>query len=392
MRRLVAINMLLCLGCVCVVGAPGCSEGGAKPDGGAGDASTDTLPPGDGGDPGPLGFVVTVSGEDLSVNGYPWTKGQPSQGDPPQLVDGWALRFDRILVTVGKIRLNADPDKDPNDRTVLGPLVAEDPGPYAVDVVKGGTIVGKSGSPDEKTVAITSFVGDGKLDPTQRYAFSYSLLPASGTAKNVNLDAAAQALYEEAKAKGWAMVFQGTATFSGDAPPMATPFAKMPREVNFTLGLANPSTYVNCSNTDLMQVGGEFPRGVQPNATRSTIVQITLHTDHLFWDELNVEGTPLHFDPFAAVASTYGTGQPSGEVTSDALASLDVTGFRTKDGESLPWRSLVPDYAAPAGQMNYKTNGTTLVPAGSFLSYLAHSAAAGGHMNADGECFVKKDF
>jgi hypothetical protein len=166
----------------------------------------------------------------------------------------------------------------------------------------------------------------------------------------------------------------------------------MPAQVKFTIGLANPSTYVNCRNTDLMQVGGEFPRGVQPSATKSTVVQITLHTDHLFWDELNVEGTPLHFDPIAAVASTYGTGAMSGEVTNDALAALDVTGFKTKEGETLPWRSLVPDYAAPAGQMNYKTNGTTLSPANSFLAYLAHSASAGGHMNSDGECFVKKDF
>jgi hypothetical protein len=142
----------------------------------------------------------------------------------------------------------------------------------------------------------------------------------------------------------------------------------------------------------LQQVGDEFPRGIQANANKSTTVQITVHTDHAFWDKLNVEGTPLHFDAIAAQASTYGTPDSPGTVTIEDLENVDVTGFKTKAGEPLPWRSLVSDYKAPEGQMKFDPNGTSFSKANSFSAYLSYSAASGGHMNADGECEVKNNF
>jgi hypothetical protein len=367
----------------------------------AGPASNDGAPSGDNGvftppaDPGPGGFLVTVSGEDLAAVGYDWTSASLADGDPPGFVDGWAISFEHVIVTVDKIRVNADPDKDPGNPQIVGDAVASVDGPFAVDATIGGSIVGKSGSPDEKTVAIAAFgkqaSGDA-FDPQTRYAFSYDLVPAAANAKNVNLDAAGLALYEEAKQKGWSMIYAGTATYKGPAPAADSVFAKMPTEVKFTLGLANPSSYINCENTDLQAVGDEFPRGIQPSATESTTVQITIHTDHGFWDKLNVEGTPLHFDPIAANASTYGTPASPGTVTIDDLVGVDITGFKTKAGEPLPARSLVSDYTAPAGQLKFDANGTSFAKVNSYASYLAYSAASGGHMNADGECEVKNDF
>jgi hypothetical protein len=58
---------------------------------------------------------------------------------------------------------------------------------------------------------------------------------------------------------------------------------------------------------------------------------------------------------------------------------------------ALPWRSLVPDYTAPPGQMSYDANGTSLSPPNSLAAYLAYSAASGGHLNADGECALRND-
>jgi hypothetical protein len=158
-----------------------------------------------------------------------------------------------------------------------------------------------------------------------------------------------------------------------------------------------PTTATNTSsapgrNTDLTAVGDEFPRGIQVSATKSTTVQITVHTDHSFWDTLNVEGTPLHFDPIAAQASTYGMPDEPGLVTIEDLFNVDITGFTTKDGDVLPWRSLVSDYTAPTGQMKYDANGTSFKKANSLASYIAYSADAGGHMNADGECEIKNNF
>lgn len=361
-----------------------------------------TLPPGDGTtvftpptDPGANGFLVTVSGEDLAVIGYDFAAGALADGDPPAFVDGWSIAFKHVIVTVGNVRLNENPEKDDGNPRDVDGVVAGNGNLYAVDATVGGSVIGKSGSPDEKTVAITSFArkNDGSsFDPTARYAFSYDLVAATSDAKIVNLDAEGLALYEQGKEKGWSMILAGTATYKGPAPEAGTVFASIPTEVDFTLGLTNPSSYVNCRNSDLTPVGDEFPRGVQTNPNGSTTVQVTVHTDHTFWDRLNVEGTPLHFDPIAAQASTYGSPASPGVVTSDDLASIDVTGFTTRSGEPLPARSLVSDYTAPAGQLKYDANGTTFAKPNSFASWLAYTAAAGGHMNADGECEVVNNF
>lgn len=343
------------------------------------------------------GFQVTVSGEDLAVKGYDFGAGALANGDPPAFVDGWEVKFEHVIVTVGNVRLNADPDTDPNNPDTQGAIVATAAGPWAVDVTLGGDVIGKSGSADERTVAITTLPkkADGSnFDPTQRYAFNYDILAASSSATAVNLDAAGQALYEEAKAKGWAMIYQGTATYKGPAPAAGTVFEKIPSSVHFTLGFANPSSYSNCQNTDLAQIGeDEFPRGVQAREGATTTAQITIHTDHSFWSKLNVEGTELHFDPIAAQASTYGTvGAAQGEVTMDDLVSLDITSFKTRTGEALPARSVVSDYTAPAGTLSFDANGTSFARPNSFASYLQYSASAGGHLNADGPCKIRNNF
>lgn len=341
------------------------------------------------------GFTVTVSGEDLAVNGYPFVEGASASDDPPPFVDGWAVEFTHVIVTVANVRLAEDPDQDPGDPSKLGATVASLPGPFAIDLHAGGPIVGKSGSADEKTIAIGAFAkkSDGSaFDRNARYAFSYDLVTATGSATLVNLDADGKALYADMIAKGQSMLLAGKATFRGPTPTDPV-FVKMPPSVVFSLGLKNPASYVNCRNTDLQEVGGEFPRGIQAKPGATTIAQITIHTDHAFWSRLNVEGSELHFDPIAASASTYGAAQPTeGTVTIDDLAAVDVTGFKTRDGAPLPGRSLVQDYAAPAGPLRFSSNGTSFASANSYASYLAYSAAAGGHLNADGACVVRRTF
>lgn len=390
------IGATLVLGLLGPLAACGSSKSDDKPasqqDAGADDATSSAYAPP--ADPG-KGFWITVSGEDLAIVGYDWTAQSQAEGDPPAFVDGWAIDFDHVITTVDKIRVNADPDKDPGNPKTLGGVVASADGPFAVDVKIGGDVVGKSGSPDEKTVPIVALPtqADGSdFDPATRYAFSYDFVPASADAKNVNLDADGLALYEQAKAKGWSMIFSGTATYKGPAPAADSVFAKIPKTVHFTLGFVNPSSYVNCQNTDLGQVGNEFPRGIQAHQGGSTTVQITLHTDHSFWDKLNVEGTVLHFDPIAAQASTYGNPESPGEVTIDDLVAADITGFKTKTGDVLPARSLVSDYTAPSGQLKFDANGTSFAKVNSFASYVAYSAASGGHMNADGKCEIVNHF
>jgi hypothetical protein len=101
---------------------------------------------------------------------------------------------------------------------------------------------------------------------------------------------------------------------------------------------------------------------------------------------------PLHFDPLAANSFTYGDPTEPGSVAIEDLVNVDVTGFATRAGEPLPWRSVVSDYTAPAGQITCDANGTSFTVANSLAAYLGYSASSGGHMNADGECEVQSNF
>lgn len=321
------------------------------------------------------GFQITVSGEALATTGYAFHANSSVGDDPPSFVDGWEVRFEHVIITVGNIHLDANPDLDPSDPTRMGPEVARVPGIFAVDATIGGSIPGKSGEADEKTIAIATV--NGNFDISSRYAFNYDLLAASPAATLVNLDDAGKALYEKAKSSGWAMIYSGTATYAG--PPPDGVFVTLPKTVHFELGFANPASYVNCQNTDLNASGDEHPRGVQASADKPTTVQITIHTDHAFWSKLNVEGTELHFDPIAAAAK-------NGVVTTADLVDDDITSFPI-DG-----RSFVSGYAPKPGKLTFDANGTTFSKPNSFAAYLAYSAASGGHMNADGECTIQRNF
>jgi hypothetical protein len=391
-------STILAFGFCATVGLDACSDKASvnqnSNDGGGLDSSPPTeagtvfTPPAD---PGPGGVLISISGEAEAAEGYPWSSAGKAAENT--FVDGWAVTYEHLITTVGNITINADPDTESSKPERVGAVVAKVPGLFAVDLTLGGSLAGKSGEPADRAIAIAAVSkAQANLDPTARYAFSYDTLVASGSAQVVNLDTAGKLLYAEAVASGDSMIVTGTAVYRGPTAAAGSVFAKMPARVKFKFSLKNPSTYANCANDDLAQVGGEYPRGIQTKAAASITAQISWHTDHMFWDRLNVEGTPLHFDAIAAQASTYGDATSEGIVSSNDLVSIDVTGFKTKSGDALPWRSLVADYAAPAGQMRFDLNGTSLTPVNSYRGYLAYSAASGGHLNRAGECAIRYNF
>ncbi|HEU4538365.1 MAG TPA: hypothetical protein VFS00_29800, partial [Polyangiaceae bacterium] len=351
-------------------------SGGSGGSGGAGGA-------GGAGQPGPSGsFALSISGEDLALEGYPFEPGSAaSAGDPPAFVDGWAITFEHFLITVGNVRLNRGPDADAADPTRLGDEVARDLGPWVVDVANRGAAVDK-GSGQPGAWPLTTITGD--FDPSERYAFSYDTLAASAAATRVGFKEGSEALYQQAVQRGWAMVFQGTATFVGapGAPP-PPPFDAFSKPVAFTIGLANPIGYVNCENPDLSS-GDGAARGVQTLPNQAAAVQITIHTDHLFWNTLDVEGTPLHFDHLASQAR-FDAANPAapGELTSDDLAGVLLnTMYVRGTTTTLPSRTYVDDYTPTQGTFVPNPGGTGIT---TLLDYLAYSQASGGHLNADGE-------
>src|SRR5262245_43205888 len=88
---------------------------------------------------------LTASGEALAFSGYEF---------PPSdvgFVDGWEVKFDRLLLTVDHITLSDNPDKSEVDQSTTDGIVAQVDGPWAFDLHPHGALPGKGGG-DETAV------------------------------------------------------------------------------------------------------------------------------------------------------------------------------------------------------------------------------------------------
>lgn len=346
--------------------------------------------------PGPGAVLFTVSGESLALGGYAFP---PASAGDVAFVDGWDVHFDRLLVTVGKISLSSNPDRSPGDQSQTEGQVAGVDGPWAVDLHRGGPLAGKAGA-GEQSVAIASVSPD--LDPTQRYAFGFDVVPATLGAENVNLDAAALAAYGEMIQAGCSVLYEGTARFAGgDCGSTSAPSATLPPEVHFKLCFASPTRYLNCQNPDNDPAtpfeGEEHVRGIAIRTNTFTVAQLTIHTDHPFWESTQHDA-PAHFDPFAARARTADAGPA--EVTLDDLVGVDFTAFTDRAGRPLAARSCVSSYVAPAGGLYYDAHGVPRQPPGGnpaaglrdFRDLVTYDQSTQGHLNSDGLCFVQRAY
>jgi hypothetical protein len=332
----------------------------------------------------PRTIHVTLSSEQLGQRGFDYT---PTPA-PDQIVfvDGWEVRFDQILVTVGNVRLNL-PGNNPSDPMVLGAEQARERRAFAVDAKKMGAFTAAGGGSDTAIplFAFRTDSGGRALDPMIRYAVSFDTLRARGDATNVNLTRDQFADYNEMIARGWTLLLTGTATYRGVQPMPGSPEANYPTRVRFRYGLGAPASYVNCQNPEN---GADGAPGVAPRTTGAARAQITLHMDHLFWLRLNVEDPPPRFDHFAARATPGAMGDP-------ALSTLDdlmgVPATNIVDRMMLP----VPDrggqtrgYTAMSSRLIAESNGAPLTD-NDLRAFVAFSSRAMVHMNADGLCAVR---
>ena len=355
-------------------------------------ASSEATKPGDAPPPAPStppaateltdGMQLTASGERYARTGFTYTPGvSKAFADPPAFVEGWSVHFDHVLVVLDGVWIQSEavvPVGRGADSYVVTARV--------VDLVRGGSVVGKSGDPDDRVVAIAS-VPESRLPKNDggRYGLAFDVGPAAKDAhhEQVNLDATASALYAKAVERGWSMVYAGTAEYQGPPPEAGSVFAKIPKRVQFTLGLATPVRFANCRNSDLPLEGDERPRGIEHAPGTVTTAQLTFHLDHLFSSRAGYDGAALLFDAIAANARDDGT------VTIDDLENVDPAAVTTRSGEPLPMRSAVSDFPVPAGkQVAYETNGASLGHPKSLASYLRLAAATSGHLNAFGACDV----
>ena len=383
----------------------GCSNNSNQsPDGGGG-----FTPPTD---PGPGGILFAASGEVLALTGYAFP---PANDGDPAFADGWQVDFSRLLVTIDKIALSSNPDLMPGDQSKTGGLVAQVDGPWAVDLAHRDSknLPGK-GDPGEQAVPIVALKNQNKngnrafaTDGT-RYAFGFDVVPASASALNVNLDAAAMADYQQMVQDGCAVLYVGTATFKGGTVPGHTDcnngHESWPRTVNFNLCFKTPTTYANCQNPD--NNGDPFPgeesqRGIAFVSSQSVIGQVTIHTDHPFWDSV-LHDSPAHFDQFAArVVGQQDAGTPT--VKLEMTQGVDYTAYTDALGAPVMWRYCIDvgtdvhdlftgRMAFDAQSVPHATGNDPATGLRDYYDFASYNQSTQGHLNSDGLCAVERHY
>jgi hypothetical protein len=367
--------------------------------------------------PGAGGILFSASGEVLALTGYPFP---PVNAGDPVFVDGWSVSFTRLIATVDDIKLSSNPDLSPGDPSQTGPLLAEVEGPWAIDLAHADPsyLIGKGGA-GEEAVPIAYLPASSSLatDGT-RYAFGFDLIAATtqtadGRATmNVNLDAPGLADYQEMVESGCSVLYVGVATFNGGTLPgymncNSDPvYASWPKVVSFRLCFRSPTTYVNCQNPDndpaMAFDGEEHERGIAFKSSEYVIGQVTVHTDHPFWDSV-LHDSPAHFDQFAARVAGQDAGPEGGAptVTVDMTQGVDYTAYTDALGNRLDWRyCIAPDTSVHAqlmGPMAFDPQAVPACPSGDpatglcdYRDFTTYDQSTQGHLNSDGLCFVRR--
>ena len=181
-------------------------------------------------------------------------------------------------------------------------------------------------------------------------------------------------------------------------------YATWPKTIAFNLCFKSPTSYINCQNPDNDPAtplpNEEHERGIAFLANQSVIGQVTVHTDHPFWDSV-LHDSPAHFDQFAARLS--GQADASAPlVTLDLTKGVDYTAYTDAQGNTLKWRYCID----PSTAVHPKLTGTMSfdpqsVPHSSsdpaaglrdYYDFSTYNQSTQGHLNSDGLCFVKRNY
>ena len=362
----------------------------------------------------PLSIEVTISGETLGENGLPFT---PVNVGDPQFVDGWSVTFEKYIVVIGNVRLSPGATQYTNQEQ-LNPIVATKPGPYVIDVHQLATdgfngFVGADGEEPAAGIFKWDTQDDGTaFDPSTLYAFSYDTLPAQYPATQVNLTEDDFQIYDTMVKNHWDKYIEARANFvaTGKYPdaPTEAKFEALaggvydgsggdyttPPQVHFVFGWNDATSSINCINpfNGDMDEADLANRGVQPNTNGATVSQVTIHTDHVFWDKLKQEGTPLRMDYLAAWAGS------DTNMTPLDLGTLADKPLATTFGDGTPLPDRAPYLNNPTGtftsdqtnpsQVTLDLNGVTASDISGLSAFMAFSAQSQTHLNANGLCYI----
>jgi hypothetical protein len=262
---------------------------------------------------------VRISGQEFAKSGWP----SEIDGETVSFSDGWSVRFDRVIVGVEAFRLG-DGDDD---------VVAREPQSALVDVHTGDVEVWQL---DDVLARRWDDVG-------------YRFAPPSGETRVLS-DIPSE-LAETMREAGYSLWFSGAAE-------------KGARTIRFELGIPGAVTTSRCLN------GRDETFGVVVGEGRTSEVEITLHMDHLFWDDHDAEEPRLLFGPLAYAAGD------DGLLTLDELKSQRLTDLRDETGAPLVDAAGIPIVYVPREAL----------PDDNLREYLIDTALTLGHFNGEGHC------
>jgi hypothetical protein len=279
----------------------------------------------------------------------------------------------------------------------MGPEMAElEGGPFAVNLSQAGddTVPGKGDGDRAWPLGVLSERADGDpFDPRERYALSYDFVAATDSAARYGIDNN-DPDYDRMVDSGWTHLLIGTATRAAavDDCEVTGEFAydELPTEIRFELGFTAAVSNLNCQNPELtgqpVSDAEESQRGVQAREGETVDVQLTLHTDHLFWNTL-AHGAIPQLNHLAALAE-----QVDGQwvVTLEQLEGAPLIGpAQDAAGNDLGWMSCVDssEYQLPSQPIfTFDTEGQEIHDVHEFV---IANASTMGHLNQDGLCFVE---
>ncbi len=247
----------------------------------------------------------TQGGAELTVR--TWGEEYIEEGIPADVFDdAWAVKYDRFLINLGAVEVGE----------VGAAAALAEPQFRVFDVAAASKGEGQLVAADE--------VPAGAYANTQ-----YKIYPAGGDSIAGNVSAADLKMMQDG---GLSVYVAGTATKDGVSK-------------SFAWGFATSTSYEGCESVAEISAG------------RPGTVQITVHGDHLFYDDLFSETPKLLF---GLVAQADDDGDANGEVSQAELEAVDL-------------RPLA----------NYQVGSTDIVDLWHFIE---HQTTTIGHIDGEGHC------
>ncbi len=219
-----------------------------------------------------------------------------------EFVDGWELRFSKFLVSVS--------DVDADGTAIDGN------GVYDLAVASNG-----SGHDFGEALMSAGTIG----------SLNYRIAPAAG-ADGGNATAEDIASMTD---RGQSLWVEGQASKDGTV-------------IGFSWGFSTDTRYVDCASTERVPDGDE------------ATAQLTIHADHLLYDDLDSEEPNVAFDIIASADA-----DSDGQVTEEELRQVDIT-----------------------GQTRYQVGSRDIAD---LWSFIAVQTTTVGHIDGEGHCEIETD-